>query len=141
MVTPLRKGMSKLKDELALAWAEDLQGRVPQGHRVFAGRRPEKVEPPFSVVTVMRMEQTLPGSDVWMADVKAVVVCDRAEGGSVEQKRRCGELYDAVEATAPGVDVQRGVRLCGFSLDEVRSAKAERVYSDVIFITAGVSRV
>lgn len=133
--------MSALKDKLARAWADDLQGRVPIGHRVFAMRRAAQVEPPFSVVTVMRMEQAVPGSDVWLADVKVVCVCDISQGGTVEQEQRCGEMYTALEETEPGDDVEAGVRLHGFSLDEVRSAKTEHVYSDVIFVTAGVGKV
>lgn len=134
--------MSALKDKLARAWAADLQERVPVGHRVYAMRRPQKAEPPFSVVTVMRMEQTAPGTNVWRADVKAVVVCDRSQGGTVEQEQRCAELYEAIEQTeVPSRDEAVGVRLYGFSLDEVRSTKAEQVYGDVIFITAGVGEV
>jgi hypothetical protein len=132
--------MSALKDKLARAWAEDLQARVPSGHRVYAMRRDADAEPPFSVVTVMRMEQTVPGADVWLADVKAVVVCDRSQGGTLAQERRCAELYAALEATVPGVDADKGVVLHGFSVDTVESAKAEQVYSDVIFITAGVGK-
>ena len=133
--------MSLLKDNLALAWAADLQSRVPPAHRVFAMRRSAEVEPPFSVVTVMRMEQLRPGSNAWLADVKVVCVCDKDQGGSALQKQRLGEIYAALEATPDGADAELGVRLCGFSLDEVAQAKAEKVYSDVIFLTAGVEKV
>jgi hypothetical protein len=132
---------SHIKDALADAWAEDLKARVPAGHEVFASRRPSQVQPPFSVVVVMAMEQTTPGSGAWMADVKVVSVCDKEQGGSEIQKRRLGEIAAALEATVPGADAARGVRLCGFSVDEVRQAKAEKVYSDVIFVTAGVERL
>lgn len=132
--------MSDLKDKLARAWADDLRERLPDDHPVFAMRRDAAVRPPFSVVTVMRMEQNVPGSDAWLADVKMVCVCDKDQGGSAEQELRLGELYAAVEATPAGIDRDAGVRLCGFSLDEVRAARAEKVYSDVIFITAGVAR-
>jgi hypothetical protein len=132
--------MSALKDKLARAWANDLQGRLPAGHLVYAGRRDAEVEPPFSVVTVMRMSQVHPGSDAWLAEVRVVCVCDWAQGGSMEQETRLSQLYQAIEATVPGDDVGIGVRLCGFSLDEVSQAKAEKVYSDVIFITAGVEK-
>ncbi len=132
--------MSVLKDKLARAWADDLQGRLPAGHLVFAGRRDAEVEPPFSVVTVMRMSQVVPGADVWLAEVRMVCVCDRAQGGSLEQEARLAQLHEAIAATVPGDDVGLGVRLCGFSLDEVSQAKAEKVYSDVVFITAGVER-
>lgn len=132
--------MSHLKDDLEKAWAEDLQARVPTGHVVFAGRRDAGVKPPFSVVTVMGMEQLLPGSNAWMAEVRVVVACDRAEGGTAAQALRLGEIYEAVEATPiPAADPGRAVVLCGFSLDEVKAAKGNDVYSDVIFITAGVS--
>ena len=86
------------------------------------------------------MEQATPGSDAWIAEVKVVCVCDKSEGGSAEQELRLGEISAAVEATLPGEDADLGVRLCGFSLDEVRQAKAEKVYSDVLFITAGCER-
>ena len=131
--------MSALKDKLARAWADDLKSRLPAGHKVYPMRRDADVAPPFSVVTVMRMEQAIPGSNAWIADVKVVVVCDQAQGGSREQERRCDEMYEALEGTRPGADVELGVRLCGFSLDDVRAAKADKVYSDVIFLTAGVS--
>jgi hypothetical protein len=133
--------MGNLKDSLAEAWAEDLRSRVPAGHNVFASRRPSKVEPPFSVVVVMRMEQTTPGSGAWMADVKVVSVCDKEQGGSEIQKRRLGEIMEALEGTVPATDPARGVTLCGFSVDEVREAKADKVYSDVVFVTAGVEKV
>lgn len=132
---------SHIKDALADAWADDLRTRVPAGHDVFASRRPVEVKPPFSVVVVMSVEQTTPGSGAWMADVKVVSVCDKEQGGSETQKRRLGEIATALEATMPGADAVRGVRLCGFSVDEVRQAKAEKVYSDVIFVRAGVERV
>jgi hypothetical protein len=132
--------MSAIKDKLARAWAADLQERVPAGHQVYAMRRDAAAAPPFSVVTVMRMKQAAPGSDAWLAEVRMVCVCDKDQGGSAEQEARLGELYEAIEATVPGVDVDAGVRLCGFSVDEVESAKAEKVYSDVVFITAGVER-
>jgi hypothetical protein len=133
--------MSDLKDKLAEAWAADLQERVPAGHTVYAMRRPAGVKPPFSVVAVMRMAQVNPASNVWVADVKMVSVCDMAQGGTTEQAQRFGELYAAVEATPAGQDETRGVELCGFSLDEVRQAQAEKVYSDIMFITAGVAGV
>ena len=132
--------MAHLKDLLSRAWAADLAARVP-GHAVYPSRRPDKVKPPFSVVVVGRMDQAAPGSDAWIAEVKVVCVCDKAEGGSAEQERRLGEISEAVEATVAGADADLGVRLCGFSVDEVRQAKAEHVYSDVMFITAGCERV
>ena len=132
--------MAHLKDLLTVVWAADLQGRVAAGHSVFPSRRPDGVKPPFSVVVVSRMEQAVPGCDAWIAEVRVVCVCDKAEGGSAEQERRLGEISAAVEATVPGVDEDLGVRLCGFSVDEVRQAKAEKVYSDVLFITAGCER-
>lgn len=133
--------MSALKDRLARAWVADLKDRLPEDHAVYPMRRDANAEPPFSVVTVMRMEQVTPGSNVWMADVKVVVVCDLAQGGSPEQEQRCGEMYDALEGTQCGISEDLGVRLCGYTLDEVRAAKGEKVYSDVIFLTAGVSGV
>jgi len=132
--------MSAIKDKLARAWAADLQERVPAGHSVYPMRREAGVEPPFSVVTVMRMSQLVPGSDAWLAEVRMVCVCDKDQGGSAEQEWRLGELYAAIEATLPGTDAVAGVSLLGFSVDEVSQAKAEKVYSDVIFITAGVER-
>ncbi len=135
--------MSDLKDKLSRAWAADLQGRVPAGHRVFPGRRPRvegrDVQPPFTVLTVMRMEQTTPMSNVWEADVRAVVVCDKDQGESTEQEQRVREIYQALEATQrPAVDMDEGVRLYGFALETIEQAQAEKVYSDVIFIRAGV---
>ena len=118
--------MSLLKDNLALAWASDLKLRVPAGHPVFAMRRDADVEPPFSVVTVMRMQQATPGSNAWIADVKVVCVCDKDQGGSAEQKKRLGEIYTALEATPDGADVDLGVRLCGFSLRRSRSTSYSR---------------
>jgi hypothetical protein len=56
----------------------------------------------------------------------------------MEQELRLGELRNAIEGTVPGDDAAKGVRLHGFSVDEVRAARADKVYSDVIFITAGV---
>jgi hypothetical protein len=134
--------MSALKDRLAKAWVEDLKSRLPVGHWVYAMRRPGKVEPPFSVVTVMRMEQTTPGSNVWRADVKVVVVCDVSQGGSALQDQRVGEVYEALEGTPqPASDAAQGVKLYGFTVDEIQTAKAEKVYADVIFLTAGVGEV
>lgn len=133
--------MSDLIDKLARAWAADLQGRVPAGHRVFPMRRPREkgreVEPPFTVLTVMKAQHE--EDDVWVADVRVVVVCDKDQADSAEQERRVGEIYRALEATAvPCADVDVGVRLYGFSLDEIEAAKADKVYSDVIFLKAGV---
>jgi len=132
--------MSAIKDKLARAWAADLQERLPAGHSIYPMRRDAGAEPPFSVVTVMRMKQVMPGSDAWLAEVRMVCVCDKDQGGSAEQEKRLGELYTAIEGTVPGVDWELGVELCGFAVEEVSSAKAEKVYSDVIFITAGVER-
>lgn len=130
--------MSDLKDKLAEAWVKDLKDRLPEDHLIFPQRRDANVKPPFSVITVMRMEQQLGRSNMWLADVKAVCICDVAQGGSTEQKQRMGELYAAIEGTEPGEDVELGVRFYGHDLGEVRGAKAEKVYSDVIFIIAGV---
>jgi hypothetical protein len=130
--------MSALKDRLARAWAADLRDRLPESHFVYAMRRDADASPPFSVVTVMRMEQLHPGANAWLADVKVTVVCDIAQGGTAAQEARCDEMYAALEGTVPGRSEDLNVRLCGFSLDEVRPAKAEKVYSDVIFLTAGV---
>ena len=64
------KAMSHLKDRLARVWAEDLQARLPEGHKVYPQRRPvkrlsgrpaEEVEPPFTVLRVKAIEQTAPG--------------------------------------------------------------------------------
>jgi hypothetical protein len=137
--------MSSLKDKFVRAWAADLQARVPEGHRVFPFRRPKTeeggraIEPPFSVVTVRRMEQTTPGSNTWIAEARVVCVCDKDEGDSPEQEQRVGEIYAAIEeTTVPGVDEDEGVRLYGFSLDVIEQARAEKVFSDVLFVTAGV---
>lgn len=137
--------MSALKDKLAEAWVEDLKERMDAEHAVYPMRRPKSapggriVEPPFAVLTVMEMEQTTPGSNVWTAQVRAVVVCDKDQGDSPEQKERVGELYEALEGTErPAGDDVRGVRLYGFSVDRIEQARAEKVFSDVIFVTAGV---
>lgn len=135
--------MSSLKDALARAWADDLQSRVPAGHKVYPQRRPRvdgaEVQPPFTVLAVMKMEQTTPGSNTWTAEVRVVVVCDKDQAESIEQERRVGEIYRAIEQTPiPAVDVERCVRLYGFAIDTIETAKAEKVYSDVVFVTAGV---
>ena len=139
--------MSHLKDRLARVWAEDLQARLPEGHKVYPQRRPvkrlsgrpaEEVEPPFTVLRVKAIEQTAPGENVWIAEVRVLVVCDKNEGGSSEQEKRLEEIRKALEATpTPSADVEEDVRLYGFSLDTIEEATQEKVYADVIFLTAG----
>lgn len=132
--------MSDLKDKLARAWASDLTSRLGSGKVVYPGRRPGDVAPPFSVLVIRRMEQTTDGSDVWRAEGRLVVVCDKDAGGSDAQELRLAGAYKALEETQPGVDLSEGVELYGFSVETVEQAKAPKVYSDVIFFTAGVGR-
>lgn len=131
--------MSAIKERLAKAWASDLQARVAAPHKVYPNRRPQGAELPCTVVVVMSTEQAVPGSNVWMADARVVVVCDKDAGGSALQQARLDEIYEKLEATVvPGRDEANKVTLLGFSVDEVRQAKGEKVYSDVVFVTAGV---
>ena len=131
--------MSALKEKVARAWAEDLAERVPAGHVVYASRREGQVAPPFTVLVIREMEQTTPGSNVWKAEGRLVVVCDKEGEGSGLQETRLAEAYAALEATdTPCEDVQEGVRLYGVAVERVEQARAEKVYSDVIFFTAGV---
>jgi hypothetical protein len=133
--------MSDLKDKLARAWAEDLTSRLPGEHVVYPGRRDGDVKPPFTVLVIRRMEQTTPGSDVWTAEGRLVVVCDAHQSGTPEQEQRLKEAHAALAATdTPCHDAGNGVRLYGFSVDTVEQATAAKVYSDVIFFTAGVGR-
>lgn len=137
--------MSHVKDRLARAWVEDLKSRLPANHVIYPQRRPKhskEIEPPFTVLAVMRAEQTTPGSNTWTAEVRVVVVCDKDQEGSPGQERRVQEIYQALEATpVPAADESLDLRLYGFSLDEIREAKADKVYSDVIFVTAGAGNL
>ena len=134
--------MSNLKDRIVRAWAADLSDRLPDGHEVYAGRRKGTVSPPFSVLVIRSMEQTTSGSNVWKAEGRLVVVCDKEAEGSTDQERRTGEAYAALEETdVPCEDLEEDVRLYGVAVDRVEEARAAKVYSDVIFFVAGVGPV
>jgi len=114
---------------------------LPGEHVVYAGRREGEVKPPFSVLIIRRMEQTTPGSDVWTAEGRLVVVCDAHQSNTAEQEQRLKDAFAALQGTeTPCYDAGNGVRLYGFSVDTVEQATAAKVYSDVIFFTAGVGR-
>lgn len=137
---------ASLKDGLVEAWVEDLAVRLPDNHAIYPHRRPKKrrpgdhdIAPPFTVLSVGEMEQTVPASGAWLAEVRVVVVCDKDHGGSAEQKRRVAEIIEALEETCyPAVDEERGVRLFGYALERIRQAEARHVFSDVLFLVAGV---
>ena len=131
--------MSALKDDLATVWAADLTARLPEGHTVYASRRKGTVRPPFSVLVIRRLALTTPGSNVWEAEGRLVVVCDKEGEGSTQQKQRLAEALAALEATdVPCEDLNSGVRLYGVAVESVEQARAEKVYSDVIMFVAGV---
>lgn len=140
--------MSNIKDKLARSWASDLTERVGGDHVIYPQRRPKPesgnrlVKPPFSVLMVREMEQTTPGSNVWIAEVRIAVVCDKDAGDTTLQEARVEEIRQALDATPlPCIDEETGVRLYGFSLDRMATAEAaregEKVFSDVFFLTAG----
>lgn len=137
--------MSMVKDGLAKAWAEHLTGAA--GFPFFPHRHDGETAPPFGVVVVKRLRQTVPGDDVHEAEVRVVVVSDVADGTAAAQRQMVGQAYAALEATPrQGIDEGNGVRLCGFVLEEIEQASGRdddgrMVYSDVFLLTAGVAGV
>lgn len=135
--------MSKqVKDALAGALADELSGRV--GHAVYAGRRDEGVEPPFSVVVVKRVMEILPRSGRYYAEVRVVHVSEVADSTSAAHDARVESLEVALDAMPNrGVDVERNVYLDGFVIEEVEDAvnREDDVYGDVFVIRAGCGRV
>lgn len=135
--------MSAVKDGLAKAWADHLHGET--GMPSFAHRHDGRTVPPFCVVLVKRLNPTVPGDDVHLAEVRVVVVSDIAISEADDQQDRMGAVFAALEATPRrGHDVGNGVRLCGFVVDEVEqvngsSDDGRKVYSDVFSIRAGVA--
>jgi hypothetical protein len=133
--------MSLVKDGLAQAWAEHLGEAT--GLAFFPQRHDGETSPPFGVVVVKRLLPTVPGDDMHLAELRVVVVSDAAETGTAEQQARLGAVYAAIEATPrQGVDEARGVRLCGFVVEEIEPASGtgddgKRIYSDVILMRAG----
>jgi hypothetical protein len=136
--------MSMLKHGLAKAWAEHLSGAA--GFPFFPGRHDGDTAPPFGVVVVKSLRQTVPGDDVHVADVRVVVVSDVADGPARMQERKVEQAYAAIEGTPrQAVDLTNKVRLCGFVLEEIEQAQGSgddgrMVYSDVFLLKAGVAR-
>jgi hypothetical protein len=137
--------MSLVKDGLAKAWASELTAGA--GFPFFPHRYDGITAPPFGVVVVKRLRPTVPGEDVHLADVRVVVVSDAADTPVAEQQRRAGRAYAAIEATPrQAEDLENGVRLCGFMLEEIEQASGggedgKKIHSDVFMITAGVAAV
>ena len=131
--------MSGLKDRVASAWAADLTLRLGGKQVVYAGRRPHDVAPPFTVLVIRRMELTTPGSNVWKAEGRLVVVCNKEDSGAADQKDRLDAAYAALEATdTPCEDEEERVRLYGLAVSHIEDAQADKVYGDVVFFDAGV---
>jgi len=137
--------MSLIKDGLAKAWASDLTTRT--GFPFFPHRHDGFTEPPFGVVVVKRLQPTVPGADVHLAEVRVVVASDIAETSAATVQARAGLVFAAIEATPRlGEDLVNGVRLCGFTLEAVEttsgaSEDGKNIHSDVFTITAGVAGV
>ena len=137
--------MSLVKDGLAVAWAQHLTGAT--GFPFFAHRHDAETAPPFGVVVVKRLKPVMPGDDVHLAEVRVVVVSDAADTPALLQRARCGLTFKAIEATPrQGIDVEHGVRLCGFVVDEIDQASGtgddgKHIFSDVFMITAGAAAV
>lgn len=135
--------MSAVKDGLARAWAEDLAGRA--GFPFFPNRYDGVTAPPFGVVLVKRLQPTVPGDDVHLADVRIVVVTDAADASSPEHRRLVGLGFAAIEATPrKAIDAANGVRLCGFMVTDVEQASGrgdddKSIHSDVFMIQAGAA--
>jgi hypothetical protein len=135
--------MSLAKDGLAKAWAEELTGSA--GFPFFPHRHDGVTCPPFGVVVVKRLLPCHPGDDVHLAEVRIVVVSDAADTPSSVQRQRTGQAFRAIESTPRHAhDVANGVRLCGFTLEEIEQAEArgddERmIRSDVFMLRAGVA--
>src|SRR4051812_5404862 len=107
--------MSRVKDGLAKAWAGQLTEAAE--FPFFPHRHDGATAPPFGVVVVKRLQPTVPGDDVHLADVRVVVVTDAGETGAAEHQRLAGRAYKAIEETPrQGRDAANGVRLCGFML-------------------------
>ena len=135
--------MSLVKDGLAKAWAEHLTEAA--GFPFFPHRHDGMTAPPFGVVVVKRLRQTVPGDDVHHAEVRIVVVSDSADVDAATHRARVGQAYVAIEATPrSGIDQGNGVRLCGFMLEEVEQASGtaddgKKIHSDVFMVTAGAA--
>ena len=72
--------MKQVKDALAAAFADELNGRV--GHPVVPGRRDPGVGLPMSVVVVKRLKETTPKSGAYYADVRLVHISEVADSTS-----------------------------------------------------------
>lgn len=137
--------MSLVKDGLAKAWAEELTRGAE--FPFFPHRHDGETAPPFGVVVVKRLRPVMPGDDVHTAEVRVVVVSDVAETSALEQHRRVGRAYAAIEATPrQAIDARNGVRLCGFVLEDIEQAggsgeDGRKIHSDVFMITAGAAAV
>jgi hypothetical protein len=135
--------MSLVKDGLAKAWAEHLTEAA--GFPFFPHRHDGESAPPFGVVVVKRLRQTVPGDDVHLAEVRVVVVTDSADTDCPEHRARVGRAYAALEATPrQGMDAANGVRLCGFMVEEIEQASGtgddgKKIHSDVFMVTAGAA--
>jgi hypothetical protein len=135
--------MSAVKDGLAKAWAEHLSGVT--GFPFFPHRHNGETAPPFGVVLVKKLRQTVPGDDVHEVEVRVVVVGDTAETTPEVQRLRAGLAYAAIEGTPrQSIDAVNGVRLCGFMLEEVEQAggsgeDGRKIHSDVFFIRGGAA--
>jgi hypothetical protein len=134
-----------VKDDFAAAWAEDLAGRLSLP--VFPQRRDGNPPPPYAVVVVRDMQQTVSGSNTWLAEVRIVVITDVAQNGGASSnahKAASKAVYAAIEGTMQKcVDVSRGVIMCGFNVDGIEEVRVggpqgEKVYGDVYQIVAGV---
>lgn len=133
--------MSAVKDGLEKAWAEFLAEEA--GFPFFPHRHDGFTAPPFGVVLVKRLQPTVPGDNVHLADVRIVVVTDAADTSSPEHRRLTGAAYTAVENTPrKATDVANGVRLCGFMVTDIEPASGtgddgKSIHSDVFMIQAG----
>lgn len=131
--------MSDLKDRVMKAWAADMTARMGGAQVVYPGRRPGTLEPPFTVLVIRRMDLTTPGSNVWKAEGRLVVVCNKEHEGDQDQKDRLKAAFAALEATdVPCEDLDEGVRLYGVAVSHVEDARMKKVYGDVVFFEAGV---
>lgn len=133
-----------LRDALARAWADHLAGVT--GCEVFATRRVGRPEPPYTVVTVKRLNHaTGTGGGAFSAEVRFVMVSDAADSKPDEHSARVRDMEAAILTTpSPAQDANLGVMLLGYELDDVGQASGQdddgrKLYADVFMVTAGVA--
>lgn len=132
-----------IKERLQQVLVNELTARLP-ARKFVMGRRDSADTGPMGVVKVDRVDEILPDTGVYEAEVAIVLVRNMDEEpppgltNAQDQSAFAREVEQALnQIPRPGYDDEVGIVLNGWVTDQIAEASDKQDYADILFLTVG----